>query len=167
MFRKGSIVTSHKQKFRLMKNGYDRFAVDDRVDYLEKQVADLKRKLELYSQKLEQSTLLLDELRTRYVNLNNDYENNRKSADIISRAAIQEANSIIKTAQENADIIIKEALSISRLILTDLSRLSTSAEGMKTDLHEKLDIMYKNIEDFKLPDLPDLRWLDEAEKRMH
>ncbi len=160
-------MSNQKPKFQIMKNGYNRFEVDEKIDYLEKQVADLRRKLDLYSLKLEQSTLLLEELRARYVSLNNNFENAKQSSENISRLALKEANSIIKTAQDNAEMIIKEALSISRLILSDLSKLSNSAEGMKSEMHSKLDIMYKDIEDFVLPELPDLRWLEEAEKRMH
>ncbi len=160
-------MSNQTPKFRLMKNGYDRFEVDSRINDLEKQVIDLKRKLDVYSLKLEQSTLLMDELRTRYMVLNSNYESNKQTSENIARLAIQEANNIIKTAQENADMIIKEALSMSRLILSDLSKLSSSAEGMKSDMHEKLDIMYQDIESFRVPELPDLRWLEEAEKRMH
>ena len=46
---------SDKPKFRIMKNGYDRFAVDNVISQYEKEILDLKRKLELYSAKLEQS----------------------------------------------------------------------------------------------------------------
>lgn len=157
---------SDKPKFRIMKNGYDRFEVDSKIDSYQQEIYDLRRKLEIYSAKLEQSTLIMEELRTRYVNVSATLSSKEQMADNISRMALQEANQIIRSAQENADMIIKEALSLSRLILTDLTKLSNSVIDMKGEVKDKLDVLYKDIEDFKLPELPDLKWLEEAENRM-
>ena len=157
---------SDKPKFRIMKNGYDRFEVDSKIDSYQQEIYDLRRKLEIYSAKLEQSTLIMEELRTRYVNVSATLSIKEQMADNISRMALQEANQIIRSAQENADMIIKEALSLSRLILTDLTKLSNSVIDMKGEVKDKLDVLYKDIEDFKLPELPDLKWLEEAENRM-
>ncbi len=157
---------SDKPKFRIMKNGYDRFEVDSKIDSYQQEIYDLRRKLEIYSAKLEQSTLIMEELRTRYVNVSATLSSKEQMADNISRMALQEANQIIRSAQENADLIIKEALSLSRLILTDLTKLSNSVIDMKGEVKDKLDVLYKDIEDFKLPELPDLKWLEEAENRM-
>ena len=122
---------SDKPKFRIMKNGYDRFEVDSKIDSYQQEIYDLRRKLEIYSAKLEQSTLIMEELRTRYVNVSATLSSKEQMADNISRMALQEANQIIRSAQENADMIIKEALSLSRLILTDLTKLSNSVIDMK------------------------------------
>ncbi|NLC97179.1 MAG: hypothetical protein GX675_06385 [Erysipelotrichaceae bacterium] len=158
---------SDKPKFRIMKNGYDRFAVDNVISQYEKEILDLKRKLELYSAKLEQSSLLMEELRSRYVSLNATLNTKEQLAENISRMALQEANSIISSAQENADMIVKESLAISRMIFTDLAKLTNSIKDMKDDVKGKLDNLYIDVEEFKFPDLPDLRWLEEAEKKMH
>lgn len=156
-----------KPKFRIMKNGYDRFEVDEKIYMYDKEISDLRRKISLYSTKLEQTTFLLEELRTRYMNLNSTYLSNKAVSEDISRIALLEANSIIKSAKESANTIIKESLAISRNILADLSKLSNDAENMKEEILARLDYIHNEVEKFKLPDLPDLTWLEEAEKNMH
>ncbi|NLP21219.1 MAG: hypothetical protein GX368_00105 [Erysipelotrichaceae bacterium] len=158
---------SDKPKFRVMKNGYDRFEVDSTIEFYEKEIRDLKMKLEICAIKLEQSTLIMDELRARYVNVRSILNNKDLMAENVSKQALKEANEIIKSAQENADIIIREALAISSLILTDLSRLSGSVVDMKDDVKERINELYQYIEDFKLPELPNIKWLEEVENRMH
>ncbi|HCY06393.1 MAG: hypothetical protein WBH68_04900 [Erysipelotrichaceae bacterium] len=158
---------SDKPKFRVMKNGYDRFEVDSTIEFYEKEIRDLKMKLEICAIKLEQSTLIMDELRARYVNVRSILNNKELMAENVSKQALKEANEIIKSAQENADIIIREALAISSLILTDLSRLSGSVVDMKDDVKERINELYQYIEDFKLPELPNIKWLEEVENRMH
>lgn len=45
-------MTAQKPTFRVMKNGYDRFAVDDAIDRYAAMVDQLQRKVELYQQQL-------------------------------------------------------------------------------------------------------------------
>ena len=52
----------------------------------------------------------MDELRARYVNVRSILNNKELMAENVSKQALKEANEIIKSAQENADIIIREAL---------------------------------------------------------
>ena len=65
-----------------------------------------------------------------------------------------------------ADEIIREALGTARLILMDLSRLYNSAGDVKTDMKKELSDLQAELDKFQLPKMPDLRWLDEAEKKM-
>ncbi|MEE1333949.1 MAG: hypothetical protein U0K47_05085 [Erysipelotrichaceae bacterium] len=88
------------------------------------------------------------------------------AADDIARLSLREANEIISTAQNNADEIIREALGTARLILMDLSRLYNSAGDVKTDMKKELSDLQAELDKFQLPKMPDLRWLDEAEKKM-
>ena len=38
---------------------------------------------------------------------------------------------------------------------------------MKDDVKERINELYQYIEDFKLPELPNIKWLEEVENRMH
>ena len=157
---------SQKPKFRIMKNGYDRLEVDRTIDHYEKEINDLRIKLDVYGKKLEQSYLVMEEIRTRYLTLSANMEARQNTADNISKMALFEANSIIKEAQDNAEMIIKESLAVSRMIITDLSRIANDAEGMKSSMKEQISNLYYDVSRFKFPDLPDLKWLEEAEKQM-
>ena len=53
-------MTTRRPTFRIMKNGYDRFAVDDVMEQYAAQVAFLQRKLELYQEHLVETTVMLE-----------------------------------------------------------------------------------------------------------
>ena len=58
-------MTTRRPTFRIMKNGYDRFAVDDVMEQYAAQVAFLQRKLELYQEQMVETTEKLEALQTR------------------------------------------------------------------------------------------------------
>ncbi|NCB33612.1 MAG: cell division protein DivIVA [Erysipelotrichia bacterium] len=159
-------MSAARPTFRVMKNGYDRFAVDDAVERYAAQVDDLEKKLRLYQQQVAETDRKLQQLQKQYDNLENSLEAQKQAADNIARLSLREANEIIDTAQRNADAIIRESLSTARLILTDLSKLYGDANEVKGSTKEKLKALIQELDDFKLPKMPSLRWLDEAEKQM-
>ena len=152
--------------FRVMKNGYDRFAVDDAIERYAAQTAQLEKKIELYQQQLIERETQLEELKEKYRQMVQTDENRRETADQIARVSLREANEIINTAQKNADLIISEALASARGILEDLSRLYDQAGTVKTDAKEQLEQLLRDLEHFRLPEMPDLRWLQEAQKKL-
>jgi len=105
-------------------------------------------------------------LQTDYQNLENSVDAQRQAAENIARLSLREANEIIETARQNADAIIRESLITARLILTDLSKLYGDANEVKTSTLVKLDGLIKELEEFELPKMPDLRWLKDAEEKM-
>jgi cell division initiation protein len=149
-----------------MKNGYDRFAVDDAVDRYASRVDQLERKLTSYQQQLDETNARLMKLQADYQNLENSVDAQRQAAENIARLSLREANEIIETARQNADAIIRESLITARLILTDLSKLYGDANDVKASTLVKLDGLIKELEEFELPKMPDLRWLKEAEEKM-
>ena len=159
-------MTSPRPTFRVMKNGYDRFAVDDAVDRYASRVDQLERKLTAYQQQLDETNARFMKLQTDYQNLENSVDAQRQAADNIARLSLREANEIIETARQNADAIIRESLITARLILTDLSKLYGDANEVKTSTLVKLDGLIKELEEFELPKMPDLRWLRDAEEKM-
>jgi len=159
-------MTKQKPTFRVMKNGYDRFAVDDAVEQYEAEVKQLERKLELYQQQLVETVRELESCKSKLKEIEQTEAARKEAADNIARLSIREANQIISTAQENADEIIKEALGTARLILLDLTKLYKNAGEVKGQMNQQLEDLLKQIDDFELPKLPDLRWLDEAMKKL-
>ncbi len=159
-------MTAQRPTFRVMKNGYDRFAVDDAVERYKSEIDQLEKKIAVYQTQLTQTNAQLEQMKAEYQNMVNSLETKTRAADDIARLSLREANDIINTAQANADEIIRESLSTARLILTDLSRLYNSAGAVKTDMSVRLEELMKELDNFQLPQMPDLRWLNEAEKKM-
>lgn len=159
-------MTAQKPAFRVMKNGYDRFAVDDAIDRYAAMVDQLQRKVELYQQQLVETTRQLEELKGKYESLQQADTSRRQAAENIARLSLREANEIISTAQKNADEIVGTAIGTSRLILTDLSRLYSQADGVKSEMKDELNALLKSLDEFRIPEMPDLKWLEEAEKKL-
>lgn len=159
-------MTAKRPVFRVMKNGYDRFAVDDAIEKYAATVDELEKRVSLYQRQSAEDEVKIKELEKKYAELENSLEAKQAAADDIARLSLREANEIIGTAKKNADQIINEALGTARLILTDLSRLYNQAGIVKGDMYEQLDGLRNDLDEFQLPKMPDLRWLDEAEKKM-
>lgn len=159
-------MTAKRPVFRVMKNGYDRFAVDDAIEKYAATVDELEKRITLYQRQAAEDETKIKELEKKYAELENSLEAKQAAADDIARLSLREANEIIGTAKKNADQIINEALGTARLILTDLSRLYNQAGVVKGDMYEQIDGLKNDLDAFELPKMPDLRWLDEAEKKM-
>lgn len=159
-------MTAVKPTFRVMKNGYDRFAVDDAIDRYTAMVDQLQRKVELYQQQLVETTRQLEEIRGKYEALQQCEASRKEASENIARLSLREANEIIATAQKNADDIIRTAIGTSRLILMDLSKLYSQAGDVKTEMKGELNSLMKSLDDFRIPEMPDLKWLEEAEKKL-
>lgn len=159
-------MTAQKPTFRVMKNGYDRFAVDDAIDRYAAMVDQLQRKVELYQQQLVETTRQLEEIKGKYESLHAMDASRKEAAENIARLSLREANQIIATAQKNADEIIRTAISTSRLILMDLSKLYSQAGEVKTEMKGELTDLIKALDSFRIPEMPDLKWLEEAETKL-
>ena len=159
-------MTAKRPVFRVMKNGYDRFAVDDAIEKYAATVDELEKRITLYQRQAAEDETKIKELEKKYAELESSLEAKQAAADDIARLSLREANEIIGTAKKNADQIINEALGTARLILTDLSRLYNQAGVVKGDMYEQIDGLRNDLDKFELPKMPDLRWLDEAEKKM-
>ena len=159
-------MTAQKPVFRVMKNGYDRFAVDDAIDRYAAMVDQLQRKVELYQQQLVETTRQLEEIKGKYESLQAMDASRKEAAENIARLSLREANQIIATAQKNADEIIRTAISTSRLILMDLSKLYSQAGEVKTEMKGELTDLIKALDSFRIPEMPDLKWLESAENKL-
>jgi cell division initiation protein len=159
-------MAAQRPTFRVMKNGYDRFAVDDAVEKYAAQVEQLENRIRLYQNQLTETAKQLDDIQARYQELLKTDEARRQAAENIARLSLREANEIIDTAQRNADEIVREALITSRQILVDLAKLYNDAGTVKSEMAGKLEGILHSLDAFRLPEMPDLKWLDEAENKM-
>ena len=55
-----------KPKFRLMKNGYDRFAVDDTVDRLLFENETMRQQLDSYRNQVDHAATQFSQIKSRY-----------------------------------------------------------------------------------------------------
>ena len=159
-------MSTQKPTFRVMKNGYDRFAVDDAIDQYAQQIEQLQKKLSLYQQQLVETTRTLEDMKQRYQQILTTEQSRQEAADKIARLSLREANEIISTAQKNADEIIREAISTARLILIDLTKLYSQATDVKGDMKKQLEQLLQQLDDFRIPQMPDMRWLEDAESKL-
>ena len=159
-------MSTQKPTFRVMKNGYDRFAVDDAIDQYAQQIEQLQKKLSLYQQQLVETTRTLEDMKQRYQQILTTEQSRQEAADNIARLSLREANEIISTAQKNADEIIREAISTARLILIDLTKLYSQATDVKGHMKKQLEQLLQQLDDFRIPQMPDMRWLEDAESKL-
>lgn len=157
---------AQRPTFKVMRNGYDRFAVDDAIDEYASQVEQLQKKLDLYQEQLVETTKMLEDMKLKYQQILNTEQSRKEAADNIARLSLREANEIISTAQKNADEIVKEAISTARLILVDLSKLYNQAGDVKTEVRGQLEDLLEQLDEFRIPQMPDMRWLEEAEDKL-
>ena len=159
-------MTAPRPTFRVMKNGYDRFAVDDAIERYASRVDQLERQLAAYQEQLQQCQAQMKHLKADCKNMESSLNIRKKAVDSIARLALHEANQMVTAAQKNADEIVRQSLLTARLILTDLTRLYGSAEAVKENSRGQLEELLQKLNAFELPKMPDLRWLEEAEKKM-
>lgn len=150
-------------KFRLMKNGYDRFAVDASFQEITSEVETLKNKVSFYEKELQDLESQLTSLKNQYQDVTTELSIKEKAAEDITRLALKEANVIIETANGNADSIVREALSTARLILSDLSNISTESSGMREEMRAQIASLIQVVDDIELPKLVENVWMQEFE----
>jgi cell division initiation protein len=151
-------------RFRVLKQGYDRFEVDRTIEQMTLELDDLKSRLDLYMKQSESSAQQLNLIKQRYQTLIGELNIREKAADEIARLALKEANRIIDTAQNNADSIVREALSTARIILVEIARISQDANEVKSELKEKLDALSRSIDDLEIPVVPRMEFLKDSEQ---
>ena len=148
-------------KFESMKNGYNRYQVDDKMAQLTSEIETLQKKLELYSNRLDEIEVQCASYKEKYLTLASEIRIKEKAADDIARIALKEANVIVQTANDNADTIIKEALASARVILLEVNKLGEETGEIKARMLRELDRLDHALNDFEVPRQIDLDLLDE------
>ena len=142
--------------FDTMKNGYNRYQVEDYIQTQKLQMESLQKKLEKANILKEELTREYQELETRYRDVSENLEVKEKAADEMTRMAMKEANMIVDTAHRNADAIVKESLMMARGILMEVARLGDEANDLKGSMRKELQKITQALDDFETPEIPDL-----------
>jgi len=156
-------MEAKKPKFRIMKQGYDRFAVEDAIDRLQFELDSKENQLQSYIKQTEFASEQLSQIKDRYQSLVSELNVREKAADDIARLALREANSVISSAQNNADSILKEALSTAKLVLMEIARISKDAQGVRADMLTKLHQLTESIEAFQVPKIPVVSYINDKD----
>ena len=142
--------------FDTMKNGYNRYQVEDYIQTQKLQMESLQKKLEKANLLKEELTREYQELETRYRDVSENLEVKEKAADEMTRMAMKEENMIVDTAHRNADAIVKESLMMARGILMEVARLGDEANDLKGSMRKELQKITQALDDFEAPEIPDL-----------
>ena len=142
--------------FDTMKNGNNRYQVEDYIQTQKLQMESLQKKLEKANLLKEELTREYQELETRYRDVSENLEVKEKAADEMTRMAMKEANMIVDTAHRNADAIVKESLMMARGILMEVARLGDEANDLKGSMRKELQKITQALDDFEAPEIPDL-----------
>lgn len=151
-------------KFDAMKNGYNRYQVDDAIAKLEEENALLKSKLDAYKSQSEVDKVSFEQLQEKYNILSKDIEIKEKAAHEMAQIALKEANEIVRSANLNADAIVKEALLNAKEILFSISKLGLEAQEIKSNLNEQLKLLTNAIERFDVPPIPSANFMNQCDE---
>lgn len=147
-------------RFRLLKQGYDRFEVDHTIEKYEAQLKESSERLLAYENQLKQANEKIASMENRYKQLQSQLVAKEKAASSVHQMAIKQSNEIIERAHRNADLIIEEALSSVRVILTDLSKITNQTSIMKRELKTQVHLLSQMIDEVELPNIPDVKWFE-------
>ena len=136
-----------KKSFDTMKNGYNRYQVDDYISLLSNENEELKKK---------QTVLLKQVEEMEYNKVMENLAIREKAAGEMARIAMKEANMVVDTAQKNADAIVKESLIMARGILLDIARLGNEANELKGSMKDELRQLEAALDEFETPNIPNM-----------
>ena len=158
-------MAKNRPSFRVMRNGYDRFAVDSAIDNYTSQIEELEKEIATYKNNIEDLNHQLINMKDRYNSIMSGIMARERAADDISIIALKEANQIIDAAKKNADFIIMESLNKSKVVLADLVKISNETGTLKQEMRDQLNKIYHDLDELKAPNLPDLDWLEQAKNK--
>lgn len=150
--------------FDSMRNGYNRYQVDDEFSKLNEKIEKLERQVAAYQKQSEQEKKKYDNLMLKYQELLRDIDIREQAAKDMTSIALNEANEIVTSANNNAEVIIKEALFGARNILVSISKLGIEAQEVKLNLNEQLKLLSAAIEEFDVPPIPDPELISKYEE---
>lgn len=156
-------MSEAKPRFRLLKQGYDRFAVDKAMEDLEQALFDVTTKLEVYQKQANNHQEQLQSIKERYNNLVSELTMREKAADEIARLALKEANKMIEHANDHADLIVKEALHTAKTLLAQIARIAHEASDVKSELKDKLSELATLLEALEFPKAKAFDYLNQEE----
>lgn len=151
---KGDVMD--KKSFDTMKNGYNRYQVDDYISLLCNENEELKKKQTVLLKQVEEMEKELAEKQQEYDKVVENLAIREKAAGEMARIAMKEANMVVDTAQKNADAIVKESLIMARGILLDIARLGNEANELKGSMRDELRQLEAALDEFETPNIPNM-----------
>lgn len=151
---KGDVMD--KKSFDMMKNGYNRYQVDDYVASSMQEKEEAEKQLAIKDKMIQELEEHLDKKQKAYDEIVSDLNMKERAANEIARIAMKEANMIVETAHKNADAIIKESLMMARGILVEIARIANEANEMKGSMKEELHMLLESLDEFETPKIPDM-----------
>lgn len=145
-----------KKSFDTMKNGYNRYQVDDYISLLCNENEELKKKQIVLLKQVEEMEKELAEKQQEYNKVMENLAIREKAAGEMARIAMKEANMVVDTAQKNADAIVKESLIMARGILLDIARLGNEANELKGSMKDELRQLEAALDEFETPNIPNM-----------
>lgn len=145
---------SDKPKFRVMRQGYDRFEVDKAFQELKEKQKSLEAQLMLYKDQITTLGAQRDTLNKRHAQLLSEIQVREKAAEEMARVALREANTIIDTAYGNADTITREAMSTARQLLVEVSRITHESHELREELTDKIYKLHDTLRGLEFPEFP-------------
>jgi cell division initiation protein len=137
--------------FKIVKDGYDKLAVDYKISVLQASIDQLTRKLDVYAKEIEVSQDSYNKLKAKHTSIVADLAAKERAADEIARLALKEANVVIEQANEHANMIVGEALSTAKTLLKELVRIAQEGKENKAQLLAKLQTLQNIIEGLEFP----------------
>lgn len=148
------------EKFDTMRNGYNRYQVDDKIASMNEELAMLYRKLDMYQLQSEEMEKQMRLVKEKYQLVVDSLAAKERAAQDLTRIAMKDANTIVNTAHSNADLIVQEALMTARKILLDIAKLGSEASELKGTMKEQLESLSHTLERFEIPPIPDTEFLN-------
>ena len=145
-----------KKSFDTMKNGQNRYQVDDYISLLSNENEELKKKQTVLLKQVEEMEKELAEKQQEYNKVMENLAIREKAAGEMARIAMKEANMVVDTAQKNADAIVKESLIMARGILLDIARLGNEANELKGSMKDELRQLEAALDEFETPNIPNM-----------
>jgi cell division initiation protein len=137
--------------FKIVKEGYDKLAVDYKISVLQASIDQLTRKLDVYAKEIEVTQDSYQKLKAKHTSFVADLAAKERAADEIARLALKEANVVIEQANEHANMIVGEALSTAKTLLKELVRIAQEGKENKAQLLSKLQTLQTIIEGLEFP----------------
>ncbi len=142
---------SNVGKFDIVRSGYDVSQVNIELERQENEIKLLNEQIKKYQNQLEVLSNQFEVLKNRYQTLVSELEMRERAADNMSRLALQEANSVIENAQNNADDILNEAIFMAQSILTEVNQYNAESLKLKNQLKSQLEQYLTVLEKYDLP----------------
>lgn len=146
----------NNNRFDTVRSGYDPNQVDLEISRLNSEIDDLSNQILGYQNQIETMARQFNMIKDRYQLLESELAMRERAADDIARLALKEANSVIETAQNNADDIIQESIINAQTLLNEVNQYNMESQTIKMNLKKAMEQYIEILNDYEIPEEPDI-----------